>query len=437
MPVYETSTQRARKIPADKISRYSPSLPRFNLSLVGLQDNEAHLWHYFDNFIAPRCVVSCVKNPYRQIVLRIAASSPHGPVLQAILAVSAQQMQALGHGESTVRIWDHRNRALELLRGHVLAYSMSEAEGKPNASMLAQEIMASTMMMCFFEILHDCSDAWKVHANFGKSFLMNELASNQTIPSDSKELFDFAAAYFTYHDALASTAGTNPGMQDSTSSLRHLLYSEESTLESLSGCSRRQVALLSEISDLAGQASCGTGGALQYHDDILERASSWQQKRDTIERNLHLLKEISVPSSSELSPKSAKEETPWLVPELKRLTCLLYFYARVDESNPSDPHMIRLTDKILELLPHTSLQTNTVLWPLFIVATLGVRSESDSDRKLILERLHLLQQTRQLGNVRKARQIIENVWKARDIDSCKGKQGWAVLEGRYDAMSLA
>ncbi|KAK1674025.1 fungal-specific transcription factor domain-containing protein [Colletotrichum godetiae] len=436
MPVHETSTKLARKILSDKISRYSSSSPRFTLSPIGLHDKEAHLWHYFDQFIAPRCVVSCDKNPYRQIILRIAASSPDGPVMQAILAASAQQMQVLGHGESTVLIWDHRNRALELLRGHVFAYS--EADVKTNAKrMLAQEIMASTMMMCFFEILHDCSDAWKVHANFGKSFLMNELVSNQAISSDSSELFDFAAAYFTYHDALASTAGTNPVTQDSTSSLCHLLYSKGSALESLSGCSRRQTSLLSEISDLTSHASCGAGGALQSDDDILERTNSWHQKRDAIERNLHLLKDTSVPSSSELSPKSAKEENSWLVSELKRLTCLLYFYARVDDSNPSDAHMIRLTGKILGLLPYTSLQTNTVLWPLFIVATLGVRSESDSDRKLILKRLHLLQQTRQLGNVRKARLIVENVWKARDIDSCNGKQGWAILEGRYDAISLA
>lgn len=248
--------------------------------------------------------------------------------------------------------------------------------------------------------------------------------------TDSKELYGFAAAYFTYHDALASTAGTNPEMQGHNSSLFHLLNGEEPVLENLSGCSRRQIALLSEISDLASEAPC--------HKETLERSSSWDRKRDAIERKLHLMKDTSVPSSlNKLLSKSAKEETLWLVPELKRLTCLLYFHARVDKSNPSDLHMIRLTGKILELLPRISLQTNTVLWPLFIVATLGVRPESDSDRKMILERLHLLQQTRQLGNVRKARQIIENVWKARDVNCCRGNQGWAVLEGRHDAMSLA
>lgn len=193
--------------------------------------------------------------------------------------------------------------------------------------------------------------------------------------SGCKELYSFAAAYFTYHDALASTAGTNLEMQDHKSSLCHLLDGEGTVLESLSGCSRRQIALLSEISDLASEASCP--------NDILEGTNSWGRTRDAIERKLHLMKDTSVPSSSELPSRSAKEEAPWLVSELKRLTCLLYFYARVDGSNPSDPHMIRLTEKILELLPHVSLQTNTVLWPLFIVATLGVRSESDNDRKLI------------------------------------------------------
>ncbi|KAG7062561.1 Zn(II)2Cys6 transcription factor [Colletotrichum scovillei] len=428
IPMHRTSTNSARKLLGDGSTGLSLSPSHFGLSSLGLSQDEAYLLHYFDNFIAPRCVVSCDQNPYRHIILRIASSSPDGPVLQGILAVSAQQMQALGHAKGTFRIWDHRNRALELLRGYLFAYA--EVEGNTlTRSMLAQEIMASTMMICFFEILHDCSDSWKVHASFGKSFLRHELASSHTVSSDCKELYGFAAAYFTYHDALASTAGTNLEMQDHNSSLCHFLVGEEPVLESLSGCSKLQIALLSEISDLASEASSP--------ENILERTNSWGRKRNAIERKLYLMKDASVPTSSELPSRSVKEETPWLVSELKRLTCLLYFYARVDGSNPSDPHIMRLTEKILELLPHISLQTNTVLWPLFIVATLGVRPGSDGDRKLILERLHLLQQTRQLGNVRKARQIIENVWNARDIGSCGGDQGWAVLEGRHDAMSLA
>lgn len=151
MPMHETSTNSARKITADGSPIFPLSSSHFGLSSLGLNQNEAYLWHYFDNFIAPRCVVNCDNNPYRQIILRIAASSPDGPVLQGILAVSAQQMKALGHVKDTVRIWDHRNRALELLRSYLFTYS--EAEGNTNTKrMLAQEIMASTLMMCFFEV---------------------------------------------------------------------------------------------------------------------------------------------------------------------------------------------------------------------------------------------------------------------------------------------
>lgn len=151
MPMHGTSTNSARKLPADSSTRVSLSPSHFGLSSLGLSQDEAYLLHCFDNFIAPRCVVSCDKNPYRHIILRIAASSPDGPVLQGILAVSAQQMQALGHAKGTFRIWDHRNRALELSRSYLFAYS--EVEGNTlTKSMLAQEIMASTMMMCFFEV---------------------------------------------------------------------------------------------------------------------------------------------------------------------------------------------------------------------------------------------------------------------------------------------
>jgi hypothetical protein len=71
------------------------------------------------------------------------------------------------------------------------------------------------------------------------------------------------------------------------------------------------------------------------------------------------------------------------------------------------------------------------------VAVLGIRPECDEDRKMVLARLQALQETRQLGNVKKARGIIEDVWKARDLHSTDINRSWSILEGRDQALSLA
>ena len=117
-----------------------------------------------------------------------------------------------------------------------------------------------------------------------------------------------------------------------------------------------------------------------------------------------------------------------LVAETKRLTGLLYLYSRIDHLGPQDPCISQLTSQILSLIPQIPLRTNTVLWPLFMVSVLGVQPECDQDRVMVLERLDALQQRRQLGNVRKARDIMEKVWNMRDLEERAVGMGWEILE---------
>lgn len=194
------------------------------------------------------------------------------------------------------------------------------------------------------------------------------------------------------------------------------------------------MSLIAEITDLASIVATQeiSEPPSSPKSRPLDHPPGIKARRDDIERRIH---QLEVPIYED--PISTGSDNGHMIAESKRLAALMYLYARIDNANPFNPHMVRLTTQILSILPEISLRTNTILWPLFIVATLGVRPESDEDRKLILERLDALQQTRQLGNVKKARRIIEDVWKARDLRSSAALLGWSILAGRHGTISLA
>jgi hypothetical protein len=289
-----------------------------------------------------------------------------------------------------------------------------------------------------FQILQDCSQTWTAHASFALSYLQKYEAGLEDVAPVLHELARFAVAYFTYHVTLASTASTTPASQRSpllplgrANNTTSHEFRSRTTLQSLTGCSDRLLDIISAITQLAHERE-------RRHPAPVP---DFQSRRDDIERELHLLGPGQPPPGVVLTtplllPPSSGSEFD-AVAELKRLTTLLYLYSRLDDAGPREPHVMRLTAAILASLPHISLRTNTILWSLFMVATLGVRPESDGDRKLVVERLTALQRTRELGNVRMARRVVEDVWKRRDLRAECANMGWGVLEGREGAISLA
>lgn len=231
--------------------------------------------------------------------------------------------------------------------------------------------------------------------------------------------------WFLTHIVLASTACRSTSLFHNCSNL--LECADGVSIYTLTGCSKTLLCLLVDIAGLAesmASQSCRGPG-------IIANEGSYDQRRHHLEARL-----CEHPFVNDVESERDMWEEPRL-PEVKRLTTLLYFYARVDESGPHERHMRQLTAKILKLIPLISLRTNTLLWPLFIVGVFGVRPESDEDRKLVLKTLDDLQKTRQLGCVRKARDLIEDTWKARDLNPKDATRGWSVLSGKHSIVSLA
>lgn len=269
--------------------------------------------------------------------------------------------------------------------------------------------------------MQDCSRSWVFHTRFAGAFLLSNTHRGRRLGCDQELLHHFAITYIHSHNILAATAGTEADADSSISN--DVGFPNNSILEALTGCSD---GLLTSISEINRLGLLMREAATYRGDDMIKRL------RNDIERRLH-----QQDSKHGRDTPAVVDSEMATVAKVKRLAALMYLYSRIDSAGPQEPCMVRITTQILSLLPMISLRTNTILWPLFIVAVLGIRPERDEDRKVVLTRLNALQETRQLGNVKKARGVIEDVWKARDLRHSEACRGWTILEGRDQALSLA
>ncbi|KAI4861766.1 fungal-specific transcription factor domain-containing protein [Hypoxylon rubiginosum] len=399
---------------SDALAPYPQYLSPFRLG-----EAESYLWSYFDQFMTPQIVIDPGFNPYRHIVLKMAACSREGPLFQCVLAAAANQLQSTGRNEYKSVMWLHRAKALRLLRTQIAELASAETDGAGSRTSKDQ-VIASTIMLTFFEISKDCSDSWTVHSDFARSFLSSRLRDVGRMSAEQESLLYFGVTYFVSHDILAATGGTLVEAAEMVSEM--CKSTNNPTILGITGCTKDLLILISEITQMS--LLIGKSNKNQLPPAV-------QRRRDNVERLLHQLRQDIPGEFGSFISEFA------MVAEVKRLTTILYLYSRIDGAGPHEPHIIRITSQILSLLPKISLRTHTGLWPLFIVATLGVRPECDEDRKFLLGRLTELYHTRQLANVNKARLIVEDVWRLRDLRP-EDSQGWNILEGRrHGAISLA
>lgn len=124
------------------------------LSPLELSSDEHYLWNYFDSCIAPQCVQNPKLNPYRDVVLRIAAASKEGPLRYCVLAVAANQLHSIGLVKYKEAMWLHRARALRLLCAQVAGLAHASSHTTCKEIIITEQIIASTLMLCFFEVRH-------------------------------------------------------------------------------------------------------------------------------------------------------------------------------------------------------------------------------------------------------------------------------------------
>jgi hypothetical protein len=96
--------------------------------------------------------------------------------------------------------------------------------------------------------------------------------------------------------------------------------------------------------------------------------------------------------------------------EFYRLGALIYLHQSLLHTPSKSPMMQQLVDSSLQILQDIGVCTSP--WPLFMTACEVI---SDSQRIQILSTLEAMQKRRRIGNYEMIRDVIEAVWKQKDL----------------------
>lgn len=248
---------------------------------------------------------------------------------------------------------------------------------------------------------------------------------------DLSSLLNFVGGYIVTHEVYAHTAWNADVSDDSRGPATDMC--DDSNLQTLTGCSTEFFQILADVNTLASDY------ARYSRNDFADPAvlAGLDHRRHELERQLHSYGPNLYPVEDGQGQPSQPSENS-LTLDIRRLTGLLHLYSRIDHLGPDDPCVSNLASQILHLISQAPIRSNIVLWPLFMVATLGIGPHCDEERVFILQRIDALQQQRQMRYIKKARRIIVGVWKLRDARDAEMRMGWGILQqvARQERISL-
>lgn len=208
------------------------------------------------------------------------------------------------------------------------------------------------------------------------------------------------------------------------------------------GCSRRLMSLINTISNLASRrsevrsflcwlASFSSNAYLLILQILVSRELTSSEIEEFASDFNHT--ENSLRTLKQSLPKHSEDEyNLGQIAETKRLAALLYLAERLNpetsiqlEANLDGSGATRETIRqsprrekrrlissiinIVSTLPDSA----TLLWPLFVLGNSGL--ENEGERRFVLERLGRMQQTRNLGSVRRARTAVKRAFCISDL----------------------
>lgn len=120
------------------------------ISPLAISSEQLRLWSYFNEAIAPTCVLNPNLNPYQDVILRIAASKgTASPLFNGIMAISASQLYILGDTRFQSLYWDYRDRVLRSLRLETAKVGHERMARDPSS---AAHILATVMILMFLDV---------------------------------------------------------------------------------------------------------------------------------------------------------------------------------------------------------------------------------------------------------------------------------------------
>lgn len=459
-----------------------------------LSSQEKSLLRYFIEAICPSCICypnpssksppkSFAKgpfnlsqseaNPYLNLIVPLALQSQI--VMDALMAASAHQLFILGNS-SYEKISDaYSERTMKQLTDIVKYKQLSHSTNW-------DDFLAAILMLCFKEISSDRDyRSWVSYLNCAKHFLKKFGSQNTFSP-----LYKFFARYFIIHEVIGETAWiqkkvneqdfVNTEFGDELSLPSNVVsidlnfsLSREAVLDDITrylpngtpfdenyysssndkdiaidlvfGCCPYLITLIHKISNLG---RC-------YEDLELEPVSTREEfeKYILIQRDDIQLEVVNLKQKIQLLPEITDQSEFCIktIAEIKRLSTLLYLFARIDletfyynngrvtnQYSEKLSYMQDVKARLITLFKNLPECPMSLLWPLFVLGL--VAATDDDERWFILDKLVHLQKARELGNVKTAKDVVLTIWKERDLGLIPFR--WKdMIRGKTESLSLA
>lgn len=411
-------------------------------------------------------------NPYLNLIVPLAMQSQI--VMDALMAASAHQLFILGNSSYETISDAYSEKTIKQLT--IIIKHKQESQSTD-----WDDFLAAVLMLCFKEISSDRDyRSWVSYLNCAKHFLQRFSSQNSFSP-----LYKFFARYFIIHEVIGETAwiqkranehdfnslemgselalpsdvvtidlnfslNRESGLNDITKYLPndssnggyYSSTSEKDTaIDLVFGCCPYLITLIHKISNLG---RCYEDLEMEplstrkeFEEYILNQRDDIQSEVEKLDQRIQLFPEIN--DQSEYCIKT--------IAEIKRLSTLLYLFARVDLETlyynnghvtaqylEKFEYMKSMKARLINLFKNLPQCPMSLLWPLFVLGL--VAATDDEERWFVLDKLVYLQKARELGNVKTAKDVVLAIWKERDLGLISFR--WKdMIRGKTESLSLA
>jgi transcriptional activator protein UGA3 len=325
----------------------------------------------------------------------MAVESP--ALLSAILAWSSIHLSCYNKSHELTAI-NHQSSALVALASSLNSRNSAELD----------TTLAACLVLCATEIAYGDTDKWYNHMKGAREIIISaRIADANGNVLTGPECFiqskdgEWLLRNFAYHDVLASvTLGRPPLIRGN-----YWTPNDEVIVDAYVGVGGKLLALMSDISSLIEEDN----GEHKAELDIISESFSLESQ---------LLNWTPPPHAHEILIELA---------EAYRSTALIHLYRQVRKRFPEGIDVIQEkmktqvqeTIRHVERIPPESLPGCGILFPLFMA---GGDATEEAHMQSVQARLQVLEQHRAFGNIKRARDVLEELWRLR-IVGMKGQDG--------------
>ncbi|KAK5989549.1 hypothetical protein PT974_11076 [Cladobotryum mycophilum] len=363
-------------------------------------NQDAMFMSYYEKVIAPMISTTQVQNGFRTALLPMVLSGDDAPskaLWNSMMAVSAF------HHSGIEAAFQYKTNAIR----HLSA-SLASRDSASSAD-VSETQLAASMMLCIYNVFDETEGNWTMHLDGAKHMLSKVYRNHK-----QRTQGDFFFTWFLYHEVLACF--TQPQREDH-GYLDFVFLPEPSDLDATLilgplGCSLEIIAIIQRLNKLRG--------ALMRNEADVNSLEMINQRSELEHRLVNLVQRIDPDGEAFETP--ARRSRILVTAELYRLGVFLYLLHVCPLPGDND-HQTTYLQQAFEVFD--SLKVVTSPWPVFMIAC---SCETDEQRIKIMQTLDLMNNVRNIGNIRVMRHIIEACWKQYDLHNdsnpAQGMKWW-------------